>query len=493
MTRNMSTRSGELVIISGVKIKVVPKFMKSLRVRIAAAISLFVVLSCVFLRMGILNSYEQRSVSVRTAEIQNQCTILANQLVNSHYLEDTSSDVINAELSQLSNLYNGRVVVINREFQIVKDTYSLQEGKTIVSEDVVKCYRGEQTVNYDERNRYIEIGTPVMDQNEKKILGMMLISVSTESVQDNVAVLSHNAEVYSFAIFVLCLVLAGVVASCLVRPLKRMSNSLEEMSRGYSEEDLHENAYNETVQMSEAFNRLKNRYKILDESREEFVANVSHELKTPLTSMKVLSDSLLMQPDAPVEIYQEFMQDLSEEIERENKIINDLLALVKLDKSGANLMIQSQNINEMVERILKRLQPIAERDNIELVFESYRPVVAEVDEMKLSLAITNLVENAIKYNKENGWVHVDLNADHKYFYLKVTDSGIGIPPEETEHIFERFYRVDKSHSKEIGGTGLGLAIARNAVILHRGAIKVHSELGEGTTFNVRIPLNYIAK
>ena len=123
----------------------------------------------------------------------------------------------------------------------------------------------------------------------------------------------------------------------------------------------------------------------------------------------------------------------------------------------------------------------------------YRPVVAEVDEMKLSLAITNLVENAIKYNKENGWVHVDLNADHKYFYLKVTDSGIGIPPEETEHIFERFYRVDKSHSREIGGTGLGLAIARNAVILHRGAIKVHSELGEGTTFNVRIPLNYIAK
>ena len=145
--------------------------MKSLRVRIAAAISLFVILSCIFLRMGILNSYEQRSVSVRTAEIQNQCTILANQLVNSHYLEDTSSDVINAELSQLSNLYNGRVVVINREFQIVKDTYSLQEGKTIVSEDVVKCYRGEQTVNYDERNRYIEIGTPVMDQNEKKNTG----------------------------------------------------------------------------------------------------------------------------------------------------------------------------------------------------------------------------------------------------------------------------------------------------------------------------------
>lgn len=88
---------------------------------------------------------------------------------------------------------------------------------------------------------------------------------------------------------------------------------------------------------------------------------------------------------------------------------------------------------------------------------------------------------------------MSLNADHKYFYLKVADSGIGIPKEETDHIFERFYRVDKSHSREIGGTGLGLSIARNAVVMHRGAIKVYSEPGEGTTFNVRVPLNYIAK
>lgn len=145
-----------------------------------------------------------------------------------------------------------------------------------------------------------------------------------------------------------------------------------------------------------------------------------------------------------------------------------------------------------MERILKRLQPLAAKQNIELVFESFRPVYAEVDEVKLSLAVTNLVENAIKYNKENGWVHVALNADHKFFYLKVADSGIGIPREDTEHIFERFYRVDKSHSREIGGTGLGLSIARNAVIMHRGAIKVHSEPGEGTTFTIRIPLTYIS-
>ena len=178
---------------------------------------------------------------------------------------------------------------------------------------------------------------------------------------------------------------------------------------------------------------------------------------------------------------------------REKKIINDLLDLVKLDKKGANLNIKSQDVNELVERILKRLQPLAAKSNIELVFESFRPVTAEIDEVKIALVITNLVENAIKYNKENGWVHVSLNADHKYFYLKVADSGIGIPKEDTDHIFERFFRVDKSHSREIGGTGLGLSIARNAVVMHRGAIKVYSEPGEGTTFTVRIPLTYIKR
>ena len=140
---------------------------------------------------------------------------------------------------------------------------------------------------------------------------------------------------------------------------------------------------------------------------------------------------------------------------------------------------------------LKYLRPIAEQQHIELVLESFRPVSAEIDEVKLTLAITNLIENAIKYNIENGWVHVSLNADHQYFYLKVEDSGIGIPEEEQEHIYERFYRVDKSHSREIGGTGLGLAITRNAIVMHRGAIKVFSVEGEGTTFTVRIPLNYI--
>ena len=208
--------------------------------------------------------------------------------------------------------------------------------------------------------------------------------------------------------------------------------------------------------------------------------------------MKVLADSLNSMEDAPIELYKEFMGDIGNEIDRETKIINDLLSLVKMDKSAADLNVTNMNINELLEQILKRLNPIAEKQNVELVLESFRPVSADVDEVKITLAFTKLIENAIKYNKPGGWVHVTLNADHQYFYLKVEDSGIGIPEDSLEHIYERFYRVDKSHSREIGGTGLGLAITRNAVLMHRGAIKVFSTEGEGTIFNVRIPLNYIA-
>ena len=185
------------------------------------------------------------------------------------------------------------------------------------------------------------------------------------------------------------------------------------------------------------------------------------------------------------------MQDITNEIDRESKIIEDLLSLVKMDKSAAVMNISSVNVNEMLEIVLKRLKPIAQKKNVELLFESFRPVVAEIDEVKFTLVISNLVENAIKYNVSDGWVHVSLNADYQYFYVRVEDSGIGIPKESQDLVFDRFYRVDKARSRQTGGTGLGLAIVQNIVLLHHGTIKLHSEEGTGTTFTVRIPLNYV--
>ena len=467
---------------------------KSLRFRIVVLLILVSSIPCFAIKETILQKYEDRAVAWRTAEIQNQCTILSNQLSAANYLKEPISEVINAELSQLSNVYDGRVMVIDEEYHIIKDTFGVEAGKTILSPDVIQCFSGTGTSHYDGENRYIEITTPIMEKENKEshVKGVILVSISTDIIHDTLSELESKANLLFLMAMLVVIVAGSFVAYVMTKPFGEISQVIEDITEGYDSDNLHVDTYTETMQISEAFNKMRSRMKVLDDSRQEFVSNVSHELKTPLTSMKVLADSLLAQGDAPVALYKEFMGDITEEIERENKIINDLLSLVKMDKTAADLNIKSENINEVVERILKRLRPIAALRNIELVFESFRPVTAEVDEVKLSLAISNLVENAIKYNKENGWVQVSLNADHKYFYVKVADSGMGIPQESLDHIFERFYRVDKSHSKEISGTGLGLAIARNAIITHRGAIKVHSEEGEGTTFTVRVPLNYIA-
>ena len=320
-----------------------------------------------------------------------------------------------------------------------------------------------------------------------------LLAHFSQEVYDAKVVFGRKGWCITAAVTLLSAAIAYFVSGKALEPLKKLAQQAERIDQdSLVEVRLEENTIPEFRDLSQSVNRMLDRLAHSFDLQRQFAGNAAHELKTPLTSMKVLADSLNGQEDVPVELYREFMLDIGNEIERENKIINDLLSLVKMDKSASDLNITSVNINEMLDLILKRLKPIAEKQHVDLVLESFRPVTAEIDEVKLTLAITNLVENAIKYNKEDGWVHVSLNADYQYFYLKVEDSGIGIPEDSLEHIYERFYRVDKSHSREIGGTGLGLAITRNAILMHRGAIKVFSTEGEGTLFTVRIPLNYIA-
>lgn len=479
------------------------KIWRSLKARLFIIIFLMGMLPSIFMRVGILENYESRAVDVRTSDVQTQLRIIANHLITYNYLQDTSSEVINAELEQLSNLYNGRVLIINEALKVVKDTYGISEGKTIISEEVIRCMKGTNTVNYDSVNGFIEITIPIVEtisaQNAAEgkpegmefVRGVMLTSVSTDSIVTTMEVLNRKALIVEIIMVICIFAIALILAQILIRPFDRISKAISEVKEGYTDEPISVPDYLETEHIVNAFNSLLERMKALDDSRQEFVANVSHELKTPITSVKVLADSLLAQQDVPAELYHEFMVDIAEEIEREDKIINDLLALVKLDKSAAELNISVVDINALTEIILKRLRPIARKNNVEVTLISKREILAEVDEVKMTLILTNLVENAIKYNREQGKVEVTLDADHQFFTIQVEDTGIGIPEESLSQIYERFYRVDKSHSREIGGTGLGLAITRSAVLLHRGSIKVDSVEGEGTTFIVKIPLTRV--
>jgi signal transduction histidine kinase len=322
--------------------------------------------------------------------------------------------------------------------------------------------------------------------------GVLLVNKATGTLETNMEFYRSVGVIIVLIMVIVVTILALILSRSISFPIRKMAQNIGKMHKAGSHKELEAERFTELHELADEFNAYADGMYKVDESRQEFVSNVSHELKTPLTSMKVLADSINSMGDGvPIELYQEFMSDITNEIDRETQIINDLLSLVRMDKSGANLNIAPVNLNELIELILKRLKPIAEKQEVELVMESFRPVTVEIDEVKFSLAISNLIENGIKYNNPGGFVHVSLNADHRYCYIRVEDSGMGIPEESLDFIFERFYRVDKSHSREIGGTGLGLAITKNAINMHHGEIKVSSVLGEGTTFDVRVPLNYI--
>ncbi|MGN0383600.1 MAG: sensor histidine kinase [Eubacterium sp.] len=444
----------------------------------------------------IVNVVKNELINARMETLQNQNGILKNYIVNDNYIDTLDSQGVTAQINQMASANNGRIEIINKDLEIIKDTYVNDEGKINIAESVIKALNGNSVSYYDRKTGKIIYAIPIIDtkhnqETDTAVKGVLYAVYSTASVETMVDKYISYAVMFEVIIILLALGVSIFISSVLVRPFKNIETSISKIGNGNYNEKILMDDYIETQKIGEAFNAMTSRIEKLEQSRQEFVSNVSHELKTPITSIKVLADSLLMQEDIPVEMYREFLSDIVDEIDRENKIITDLLELVKLDKNNTELNIASVNINDLMEIILKRLKPIAQQKNIELVFESFRPVVADVDEVKFTSAISNLVENAIKYNVLDGWVRVSVNADHKYFYIKVSDGGIGIPEEDQEHVFDRFFRVGKARDRQTGGTGLGLAICKSSILLHRGAVKLHSKEGQGTTFTVRVPLKYI--
>ena len=438
-----------------------------------------------------LHAYDSVSIHTDATNLMAKAVSYNNQIVTSGYLTE-NNDMLDTELKSVADSYNGRILIVNSSLKIVKDSFSADIGKTVIWENIIYAMQGESRYYFDKFTNYLIVTVP-LTSSEGETVGVFVVNKSMDYLDQNKDMFISYMLIGSAVILALSIIIAVITSIRYTRPLKRMSKSLDAIIRESETVLPEEKSYLELENIASKFNEVISKLHSIDESRQEFVSNVSHELKTPLTSMKVLADSLNGSEDVPIEMYKEFMVDIGDEIDRETKIINDLLSLVRMDKSGAVLNISAVNINELIEHILKRLKPIADKADIEVVFESFRPVVAEVDEVKFTLVVTNLVENAIKYNNEGGWVHITLNSDHQFLYIKVEDNGLGIPEESVDFIFDRFYRADKSHSREIGGTGLGLAITKSAIAMHNGEIKVHSTLGEDSMFDLRVPLNYIEK
>ena len=437
--------------------------------------------------IGIIFSAGKTASDMLLDKTKEQAERLADQIELHHFRIESSQNTLSADIDETAFLAGGRILVIDRDYRIVKDTFSFQQDSYIISENVMEVMTGEKENLSWIRNSYAEVILPVRNA-DGDIKGVIVSTASTRSIEQRHQTLVKMALIISGIALFIGILAVLLTSRMAVRGLRDMNRRVRHISEGNLDEKLPERGFRETRYLAQNYNSAIAKLADIDSTRQEFVSDVSHELKTPITSMKVLAESLLQNENATKEDYAEFMTDIVDEIDRETKIINDLLALVKTDKQNVVMNFSEVNINQLIDVILRRVTPIAKKRNIELTYESYREVKAEADEVKLSLVISNLVENAIKYNVDNGWVRISLNADHKYYYIKVADSGVGIPEDAKDKVFDRFYRVSKDRSRDTGGTGLGLAIARASINAHGGTIKLYSESGKGTTFTVRLPL-----
>jgi len=276
------------------------------------------------------------------------------------------------------------------------------------------------------------------------------------------------------------------VASYITNPLKRLTEAANILSQGKLDYKVDVKSNDEIGKLARAFNKMSFNLMKIDEERKRFVSDASHELKTPLASVKALVESLIDTRNEDVHFYKEILRDVDSEIDRMTRLVNDLLELARMDKIKS-VRVKKCEISEIILDVIESLTPLAKAKEINLAFQGKSNVFAEVDTDRFYRMLYNIVENGIKYTYNGGNVIVGLEEDENNIYLTIADNGIGISEETLPKIFDRFTRGDTARSKKSGGFGLGLAIAKEIIDIHEGKVTVESKVGEGTVFKISLP------
>ncbi|MBP3807796.1 MAG: GHKL domain-containing protein [Eubacterium sp.] len=463
--------------------------MKHLRIKtfIRLTVIIVTVLSLTILTGLLVVSFSHNELKeIRNAAKQKSDEIV-DVLENEGLEAASSNERLKYKVEDYASDQNGRVMIIGRDYMVLMDSAKANENSYLINDKMMELMKGDtEEVSYDTDDSLV-IMTPV--KSSDMVVGALIYKASTIEAKNNIKSQVTMSIIVLLIILAVDIIIIRIISARAVKDINDVNEKIMHNALGNLQDRLPEDeGFIEVQVLSENYNDVLEKLSTIDQTRSEFVSNVSHELKTPITSMKVLAESVTQNEAATVDDYKEFMVDIVDEIDRETKIINDLLTLVRTDSKQDEMNFDETDINEMIETIVKTVKPLAKQRGIKLTYDSFREVTARVDAVKLSLAISNLIENAVKYNIDNGWISCSLNADKEFFYIKVADSGVGIPDDAKDRVFDRFYRVDKARSRDTGGTGLGLSITRSIVNAHKGTIKLYSESGKGTTFTVKIPL-----
>lgn len=444
-------------------------------------------MTLLFISTYILAAISQYLYNERRVELLANANIIAN--VVSEYV-DSNQGQIAPSISRLNISDNTRVIIVNRYAEVVYDTtsYSDVRGKILMKEEIASALKGIDTVTNSENET---VGTVVEGAvtilSDSSVLGAVYISETAQETEDFIADVRWILIVISAVVCLLVGVLSWVMADIIIGPIEKFTKFVSEFDPEHLEQRMAIEGKDEVSELAGAFNGMADRLAQMEEKRRLFVSNASHELKTPLSSIKLLSESILSMQTEEDSYISEFMTDINGEVDRLAKIVDRLLTLTKLDAETDMLEVKRVSVNTLVERINRSLKPQADIKNITVAVTEYDEVFAEIDLSKMWQVIYNLTDNAIKYTQTGGIVKTTLKSEGDFCRIEIEDNGIGIPKEHLDKIFDRFYRVDKARSRESGGTGLGLSIVKDMVELHKGKILVDSKEGEGTIFIIILP------
>ncbi len=418
--------------------------------------------------------------------LQRQVTVMSSALME---LEVLSSEKVTRVMEMLDSSGLSRVIVTDPTGLILYDNVDVvQEDNPqyILRQEVVSALE-EQDVSYSryEDGTFLSTATSPITYRGMTIGALYLHDVDREQ-GELLLNLMDNLRNISVVIAVIALVICTLFSQVLTRRITALLAAIRIVGEGEYGHRLNPVGNDELTHMAEEFNHLTDRLQTTEEVRRRFVSDASHELKTPLASICLLSDSILHSGDMDEELVKEFVGDIGREAERLTRITEHLLDLSRLDSLPAPERY-GVDVCNVVRRVFASLAPVAEENDIMLEEDvKFRCTVGCTDD-DLHQIIYNLVENAIKYNMPKGKVRVSTSYRDSEVLIEVEDTGVGIPEEDLPKVFNRFYRVDKARSRAAGGTGLGLSIVRDTVRRHGGWVDAMARTGGGTIFTVGFP------
>ena len=463
----------------------------SIRVSMMATYVAAILISMLLLGTYILGALTESLYNTEMVNLYTKANIISD-LIESPYgiTEETRTGI-----KQILSGSNMRSIVVRPDYRVCLDTNGDSDvmGKIIVREAVVQCMtEGKQAHAVNKSNSdmtTMSVAVPIVTDGE--LAGCVYLVQSLYDTDMTIAGIRNNLILFGFIISICVAMLSLLMSIMTTAPIDNFISVSKEFSKGNFNVKAKEKGPLELVEMAKALNYMSSELDEYEQNRKKFVSDVSHELKTPLATIKLICDSIVTTENPNFEMIQDFLGDLSDEVDRLTRIVERLLTLTKMDSNQNNLSATPVDFVVMLNAIIRKLTPNAEAKNIVLYsdysVETLAPMLLDYD--KIWEAIYNLVDNAIKYTPEGGFVKLGLELSGKTVTVKVSDNGPGIPDENKDRIFERFYRLDDSRARDTGGTGLGLAIAREAVMLHGGDICVKDGEEGGSVFVVTVPYN----